>query len=95
MADKRSFESTLHDIVYSIDTGTGLKVIRVALYVLLLLIIIMVYTATQFRGLNTEESMDLAQLGRNLSVQNGMVTKYVRPLSMWKMSTLTPMRMPA
>lgn len=90
MADKRSFESTLHDIVYSIGTGTGLKIIRVGLYVLLLLIIVMVYTATQFRGLKTEESMDLAQLGRNLSVQNGMVTKYVRPLSMWKMSTLTP-----
>ena len=90
MADKRSFKSTLHDIVYSIDTGTGLKIIRVGLYVLLLLIIIMVYTATQFRGLKTEEAMDLAQLGRNLSVQNGMVTKYVRPLSMWKMSTLTP-----
>jgi hypothetical protein len=90
MADKRSFDSTLHDIVYSIDTGTGLKIIRVGLYVLLLLIIVMVYTATQFRGLKTEESMDLAQLGRNLSVQNGMVTKYVRPLSMWKMSTITP-----
>jgi len=89
MADKRSFESTLHDIVYSIDTGTGLKIIRVGLYVLLLLIVVMVYTATQFRGLKTEESMDLAQLGRNLSVQNGMVTKYVRPLSMWKISTFT------
>lgn len=90
MADKRSFESTLHDIVYSIDTGTGLKIIRIGLYVLLLLVIVMVYTATQFRGLKTEESMDLAQLGRNLSLENGMVTKCVRPLSMWKMSTLNP-----
>jgi hypothetical protein len=90
MADNRSFESTLHDIVYSIDTGTGLKIIRVALYVLLLLIIIMVYTATQFRGLKTEESMDLSQLGRNLSVQQGLVTKSIRPLSMWKMQSRTP-----
>lgn len=90
MADKRSFESTLHDIVYSIDTGTGLKIIRVGLYVLLLLIIIMVYTATQFRGLKSEEAMDFAQLGRNMSLQNGMMTKYVRPLSMWKMSAITP-----
>ncbi|MDF7806597.1 hypothetical protein P4E94_04045 [Pontiellaceae bacterium B12219] len=90
MADNRSFESTLHDIVYSIDTGTGLKIIRVALYILLLLIIIMVYTATQFRGLKTEESMDLSQLGRNMSIQQGMVTKSIRPLSMWKMQTRTP-----
>jgi hypothetical protein len=84
--DNRSFESTLHDIVYSIDTGTGLKIIRVALYVLMLLVIVMLYTATQFRGLNTEEAMDYAQLGRNISLNGGMVTKCVRPLSMWKMS---------
>lgn len=89
MADNRSFESSLHDIVYSIDTGTGLKIIRVTLYVLILLVIVMVYTATQFRGLKSEEAMDLAQLGRNMSVQNGMVTKTVRPLSMWKMQTMT------
>ena len=37
--DNSSFESTLHDVVYSIDTGTGLKIIRVALYILILLII--------------------------------------------------------
>lgn len=90
MADNRSFESTLHDIVYSIDTGTGLKIIRVALYILILLVIVMVYTATQFRGLKTEEAMDFAQLGRNMSIQDGMVTKTVRPLTMWKMQQRTP-----
>lgn len=89
MADNRSFESTLHDIVYSIDTGTGLKIIRVTLYVLLLLVIVMVYTATQFRGLKTEEAMDYAQLGRNMSIQGGMVTKAVRPLTMWKVQQRT------
>ena len=90
MADNRSFESTLHDIVYSIDTGTGLKIIRVSLYVLLLLVLIMVYTATQFRGLKTEEAMDYAQLGRNMSFENGMTTKCVRPLTMWKMASRNP-----
>ncbi len=90
MADNRSFESTLHDIVYSIDTGTGLKIIRVSLYFLILLVVVMVYTATQFRGLKTEESMDYAQLGRNFSIQNGLVTKCIRPVTMWKMSSLSP-----
>lgn len=84
--DNRSFESTLHDVVYSIDAGTGLKIIRVTLYVLLMLVVLMLYTATQFRGLKTEEAMDYAQLGRNMSLNNGMVTKCVRPLTMWKMS---------
>jgi hypothetical protein len=89
MADNRSFESTLHDIVYSIDTGTGLKIIRVTLYVLMLLVVVMIYTATQFRGLKTEEAMDYAQLGRNMSIEGGLVTKAVRPLSMWKMQQRT------
>ncbi len=88
--DNRSFESTLHDVVYSIDAGTGLKIIRITLYVLLMLVIVMLYTATQFRGLKTEEAMDYAQLGRNLSLNNGMVTKCVRPMSMWKVDERTP-----
>ncbi|MDF7798338.1 hypothetical protein P4C99_02620 [Pontiellaceae bacterium B1224] len=90
MADNKSFESTLHDIVYSIDTGTGLKIIRVLLYILLLLLVVMVFTATQFRGLKSEEAMDLCQLGRNISVEQGLTTKTVRPLSMWKMQEQNP-----
>ena len=88
--DNRSFESTLHDIVYSIDTGTGLKIIRVTLYVLFLLIIVMLYTATQFRGLRSAEAMDYAQLGRNISLNGGMVTKCIRPVSMWKVASRNP-----
>jgi len=89
--DNRSFESTLHDIVYSIDTGTGLKIIRVTLYILFLLIIVMLYTATQYRGLRTEEAMDYAQLGRNVSLNGGVLTtKCIRPVSMWKMGERNP-----
>lgn len=94
MADNRSFESTLHDIVYSIDTGSGLKIIRVSLYVLVLLVVVMIYTATQFRGLKSEEAMDYCQLGRNISIQNGLVTKTVRPLTMWKMQQQNPSENP-
>ncbi|HEY5654179.1 MAG TPA: hypothetical protein VIR63_07425 [Pontiella sp.] len=90
MASNKSFESTLHDIVYSIDTGVGLKLLRIGLYILILLIVVMIYTATQFRGLKTEESMDLVQLGRNISIKDGLATKTVRPLTMWKMQQRTP-----
>lgn len=92
--DNRSFESTLHDIVYSIDTGTGLKIIRVTLYILFLLIIVMLYTATQFRGLTSAEAMDYAQLGRNVSLNNGLSTKCIRPFSMWKVASLNPAENP-
>ncbi len=93
--DNRSFESTLHDIVYSIDAGTGLKIIRVTLYVLFLLIIVMLYTATQFRGLRTEEAIDYAQLGRNVSLNSGVLTtKCIRPASMWKIASRNPSENP-
>ena len=85
----QEFDSTLYDIVYSIDSGVGLKIIRVLLYVLLLLMVLMFYTATQFKGLTSAEAMDYAQLGRNYSMQNGMVTKCVRPVTMWKMEERT------
>ena len=88
--ENRSFESSLHDIVYRIDTGTGLKIIRVTLYVLFLLIIVMLYTATQFRGLRSAEAMDYAQLGRNISLNGGMATKCIRPVSMWKVASRNP-----
>ena len=92
--DNRSFESTLHDIVYSIDTGTGLKIIRVTLYAMAVLMVMMFYTATQFRGLLNEEAMDYAQLGRNISLNGGLVTKCVRPVTMWKVSEHTPAENP-
>ncbi len=92
--DNRSFESTLHDIVYSIDTGTGLKIIRVTLYVLVVIMLMMFYTATQFRGLMSSEAMDYAQLGRNISLNGGLVTKCIRPVTMWKVDQHTPGKNP-
>lgn len=92
--EKRSFESSLHDIVYSIDTGTGLKIIRVALYALMVIMVVLIYTATQFRGLRTEEAMDYAQLGRNMTVSEGMVTKCLRPITMWHDAQRSPNGVP-
>lgn len=92
--DNHSFETTLHDVVYSIDAGTGLRIIRIAIYVLIVLAVLMLYTATQFRGLRTNEAMDYAQLGRNVSLSTGFQTKNVRPLSMWKVSQRTAQENP-
>jgi hypothetical protein len=62
----------------------------VTLYILFLLIIVMLYTATQFRGLTSAEAMEYAQLGRNISLRGGLTTKSVRPVSMWKVSSQSP-----
>ena len=85
LPSKKPFDSSLQDIVYSLDVGGGLKMMRILLYSLLVLIIVMIYQATQFHGLSSNESMDLAQLGRNYSFSDGLITKNISPLSIDKM----------
>lgn len=79
----RPFESKIQDIVYNVDVGIGLRLIKLGLYLLFLLSIMVLYTATQFRGLKDAEAMDLAQVGRNLATQGRFVTQCIRPASMW------------
>lgn len=79
----RPFESKIQDIVYNVDVGIGLRLTKLGLYLLFLLSIMVLYTATQFRGLKDAEAMDYAQLGRNLMRSGKMVTQVVRPASMW------------
>jgi hypothetical protein len=79
----RPFESKIQDIVYNVDVGIGLRLIKLGLYVLMVLSIMVLYTATQFRGLKDAEAMDLAQLGRNLMMKGRLITQHIRPASMW------------
>lgn len=87
--DKQPFESTLQDLVYSVDIGLGYKIIRTTLFCIFAIIVMGVFTARQFRGLNTEAAMDYAQLGRNVAESNRYVTKCVRPVSMAQVSDNT------
>lgn len=79
----RVFESTIQDIVYNVDVGIGLRLVKLGLYLLTLLSIMVLYTATQFRGLKEAEAMDLAQVGLNVMESGHLVTKQIRPASMW------------
>ena len=79
----RPFESKIQDIVYNVDVGIGLRLIKLGLYLLVMLSVMVIYTATQFRGLKDAEAMDLAQVGRNLMMQGKFVTQCIRPASMW------------
>lgn len=79
----RPFESKIQDIVYNVDVGIGLRLIKLGLYLLFLLSVMVLYTATQFRGLKDARAMDAAQLGRNLMLSGHFVTSVIRPASMW------------
>jgi hypothetical protein len=79
---QQPFESTLQDLVYSVDAGLGLKIIRTTLFCLFVMGLMVILTARQFRGLNSESAMDQAQIGRNLAETGEYVTQCVRPVSM-------------
>ena len=82
--NNKSFDSSLQDVVYSLDVGVGLKILRGLLYFLLVLITLLIYQATQFHGLTSSEAMDFAQLGRNFTFKEGLVTKNISPMVIYE-----------
>jgi len=90
----KPFESRIQDLVYNVDVGIGLKLIKHGLYILGVLVIMLLYTVTQFKGLKEAEAMDYAQLGRNLMQTKSFITQCVRPASMWYLIENTPQHDP-
>jgi hypothetical protein len=76
-------ETTIQTALFQIEMGRGKRVIQWALLVLLAAVLSLIYSAGQFRGLNKRESMDMAQLARNIARGQGYTTYVIRPLSMW------------
>lgn len=90
----KPFESKIQNLVYNVDVGIGLRVIKTGLYLLFILITMLLYTATQFRGLASAEAMDCAQLGRNLARQGRLTTQCLRPASLWYLIEKSPRHNP-
>jgi len=79
----KPFESRIQDLVYNVDVGIGLRLIKIGLYLLFIFLVMLLYTATQFKGFKDVEAMDYAQLGRNVMEHKSMITQNVRPASLW------------
>lgn len=79
----KSLEARIQDLVYNVDVGIGLRLIKTALYLLFVFFVVLLYTANQFKGLRDAEAMDSAQLGRNFMSHRELVTQNVRPASIW------------
>ena len=47
----KPFESKIQNLVYNVDVGVGFQVIKGGLYILFVLVVMLLYTAGQFRGL--------------------------------------------
>ncbi len=84
------FESSLQNLVYQVDAGTGRKVIHVVLFVLFAFAMGALYTFSNFQGLHNERAMDCAQVARQFATKGELATQCVRPLSMWRVAAFSP-----
>ncbi len=62
----------------SVDAGV---IIRRSLFFLLLVILTLGHLFILFRGLNTPQAMDQAQIAREIARGNGFTTKFIRPVA--------------
>jgi MFS family permease len=79
----KNFESRIQDLVYNVDVGIGLRLIKVGLYVLSVLALMTLYTASEFWGLKNAEAMDQAQIARQIMTEGTFTTKFIRPAAVW------------
>jgi hypothetical protein len=89
MAEKASRVS-IQDLVYNLDVGMGLYILRVLLYIGLVLVVAMLYTASQFKGLKNESAMDSAQIARNIAYGRGYTTRNISPASIRLVQAVMP-----
>lgn len=68
-------------IILGDDAKTGM--LRLAIFVLGAICLSFLYLFVQFKGMNSAEAMDNAQLARNIAEGKGFVTDNIRPLSVW------------
>src|SRR5579862_2545738 len=78
---------TLQDLIHHLEVGAGLRSINRTMRFICcglgLLILLAAYDLRAYRNLSSQEAMDSAQLGRNLSQGQGYTTLFIRPLSIY------------
>ena len=78
----------VQDWIFKIDVGEGLGWFRFGMFCLVALLVVLLYTGTQFYGLHDAEPMDAGQLARNLARGRGYVTQNIRPLEIWYLTSI-------
>jgi 4-amino-4-deoxy-L-arabinose transferase-like glycosyltransferase len=79
----RPLYERIQEKIFALDIGVGAQFFRIGSFGLLLALVILVYTGTQFYGLRDPQAMDLSQLARNIGLGRGYVTRVIRPLDLY------------
>ncbi len=73
----------LQEFIHKLELGEGVKWVRWTAVTLMFACLAIVYDMMLFRNQIAEESMDTAQLARNIATGKGYTTSFVRPFSMY------------
>ncbi|MEW6160985.1 MAG: glycosyltransferase family 39 protein, partial [Verrucomicrobiota bacterium] len=73
----------LQDWIYKLEEGEGARWIKGILAILGLVGLALWYQVNEFKNFATVESMDAAQVARNLAQGKGFTTDYIRPVSLY------------
>jgi len=73
----------LQDVIHKLEVGGGMRYIRIGLGILTVILLVVGYNWRAFRNMQSMESMDAAQVGRNIAEGKGYTTLFVRPFSMY------------
>lgn len=80
---RKPLAERIQDVVYSMEEGVGAVIVKSALLVLIALVVVVLYLATQFQGLKDPHSMELAHLARQLHETGNYTTRIIRPVDLW------------
>ncbi|MCC6356132.1 MAG: hypothetical protein IT577_19765 [Verrucomicrobiae bacterium] len=72
----------VQDAIFSLEAGRGKRVMQWVSVGIVIMALVLVHMASQFRGLRHERAMDQAQLARNIARGDGFVTSVLRPLEL-------------
>jgi hypothetical protein len=71
----------IQEWIYKFEVGEGTQTLRRVTACLALIALAVLYDLREFKNFATPESMDTAQLARNISEGRGFTTRFIRPLS--------------
>lgn len=75
----KPFNSSAQNIVYHLEVGVGPAILKTTLYVIFMMLMALLFVATQYQGFNSPRAMDQAQLARGFSESGRLHTRLIRP----------------
>lgn len=71
--------------IHSLEQGRLAPLLRGFVIAVVILGVSLIYLGWKFRGFNTPEAMDQAQVARAIAEGRGWSTKFIRPLAVWQL----------